>query len=86
MAARTDSTARLRLVHQTNDERQWLAVHGAWKDGQAVGERTGYLMGWRWGLVCGACACLAAVLLACAAGLVLGVQVVPPAWLQELLP
>lgn len=85
MAPRTDSTAHLRLVHQANDERHWHAVHGAWKDGQAVGERAGYVQGWRWGLVCGACACLAGVLLAGAACLVLGVQVVLPAWLPAVL-
>lgn len=81
----------VRLVHsarsgsrpgnfQSAADRQWLAVHGAWHDGRAQGEREGYTAGWRWGAVCGACAGLAAVLLITGVCAVLGVTVsVPPA-------
>lgn len=50
---------RLPTPQQTNADRQWLAMRGAWRDGQAVGEREGYVAGWRWGLVCGVCAAIA---------------------------
>lgn len=97
-AGRTTARPTVRLVHnapppsrtptshQTAAERQWLAVHGAWQDGHAQGEREGYIAGWRWGAVCGACAGLAGVLLATAACLVLGITVNVPTGLTSWWP
>jgi hypothetical protein len=50
---------------------QHLALRGAWLDGQDHGERLGYVAGWRWGALTGACvmALLAAAALAAALGL-----------------
>lgn len=65
---------RLPTCQQTNADRHWLAMRGAWRDGQAVGERQGYTTGWRWGVVCGACGVVALALAAAAVGGLLGLQ------------
>lgn len=47
------------------------ALRAAWTDGHQRGVHTGYLQGWRYGLLCGACtlAAAASLLLGVAAGL-----------------
>lgn len=47
------------------------ALRAAWTDGNHRGLHTGYLQGWRYGLLCGACtlAAAASLLLGVAAGL-----------------
>lgn len=47
-------------------------LRAAWNDGETTGFRAGYLKGWRWGLLCGACTTVAGLVLCLAAGRVLG--------------
>ena len=44
-------------------------VRGAFNDGERLGERLGYVRGWRWGVVCGAALAAAVLILAKTAGL-----------------
>lgn len=56
-----------------------VAMRGAWLDGHMAGDRYGYVRGWRWGVIVGACAMLLLCAGAVAAAIGLGWLATPAA-------